>query len=55
MPGSVQHHFDHAIDMPVGRRQRADLNTESPRDGRTYGIGIEFLAFDLACFEHVLG
>jgi hypothetical protein len=53
--GGVEHHLDHALDVPVDRRQCANVHTESTGDRRSHRCGVEPLAFDFAGFKDVLG
>jgi hypothetical protein len=31
--GGVEHHFDAAVDMPIGRLERPDIEPEATRKG----------------------
>jgi hypothetical protein len=52
--GGVEHHFDDALDVPIGRGQGADIHAESPRNRRTHMLSVEALALDLTRLEHLL-
>ena len=51
----VEHHFDHAFDMTIRRREPADVHAEATGERRARLIGIELLAFNLTRLEDVLG
>jgi len=51
----IQHHLDHALDVPIDRRKRADVHAQPARDGRAHGFDVELLALDLTGLDHVLG
>ena len=53
--GGVEHHLDHAVDVPIRRRQRADVQAQPAGDGRTHRFGVELLALDLAGLDDILG
>ena len=51
----IEHHLDHALDVPIDRRKRADVHAQPTRDRRAHGLDIELLALDLAGLDHVFG
>jgi len=51
----VEHHLDHALDMPIHRRQGADVHTQTARDARTHGLDVEPFALNFAGLDHVRG
>jgi len=51
----IQHHLDHALNVPIDRGQGADVHAQPARDGRAHGFDVELLALDLAGLDHVLG
>ena len=53
--GGVEHHLDDAVDMPVGRRQCPDIESETACERGAYLIDVEDFALDLARFQDVLG
>lgn len=44
--GGIQHHVDHAVHMPVGGCQRADVHAQAPGDRRPDGGLVQRFAFD---------
>ncbi len=52
--GGVQPQVHHAVHMPVGRSQRANVYAQSARDDGAHGLQIESLAVNLAGFDDVL-
>src|SRR5437016_11221190 len=42
----VQHHFDHAFDVAISRRQSADVHTKTSGDRGPYLISVQNLAFN---------
>jgi hypothetical protein len=53
--GGVEHHLDDAVDMPVGGRQRPDIQPQAACEGRAYLVDVEDLSLDLARFQDILG
>jgi hypothetical protein len=53
--GGIEHHLDHAFDVPIGRRERANVDPETPSDRRADLLLIQHFALDLAGFQYVLG
>ena len=53
--GGVEHHVDDALDVTVHRRDRTDVHTEAPCDGRAHRCHVQHFALDLAGLDHVLG
>ena len=51
----IQHHLDHALDVPIDRCKRADVHAQPAGDGRAHGFDVELLALDLAGLDHILG
>jgi hypothetical protein len=50
----VEHHFDHALDIPVGRRQRPDVDAEAAGDRGAHLVLVQELAFDFRGLEDIL-
>ena len=53
--GGIEHHLDHAFDVPIHRGQGADVHAQTTGDGGAHGFDIELLTLDLAGLDHVLG
>ena len=53
--GCIQHHLDHALDMVIDRRKRANIHAQTTRNARTDGGDVEVLAFDLAGLHNIFG
>ena len=53
--GGVEHHLDDAFDMPVGRCQCPDIESQAAGEGGSHLVDVEDLPFDLARFQDVLG
>jgi len=51
----IEHHLDDALDVTIGRRERADIHPQPARERGAHLIAIEHLAFNLARLEHLLG
>jgi hypothetical protein len=51
----IEHHLDHAFDVPIHRGQGADVHAQPAGDGRAHGFDVELLTLDLAGLDHVLG
>jgi hypothetical protein len=47
---SVEHHVDDALDMPVDRGNRADVQAEAPGNRRAHGLHVQDFPFDFAGF-----
>jgi hypothetical protein len=52
--GRVEHHFDHAFNMPVGWHESPDVDSEPTRNRRADLLAVEHLAFDFAGLQNVL-
>jgi hypothetical protein len=53
--GRIQHHFNHALDLTVGRREAADVDSKPARNGGAHLISIQLLPLDLTRFKDILG
>ena len=53
--GGIEHHLDDALDVPVGRRQRADIHPQPARDRGSNLILFQDLALDLTGLDDLLG
>src|SRR6185312_16276069 len=53
--GRVEHHFDDALDVAVGRSESADIDPKPTRERRAHLILVEDLALDLARFHDLFG
>ena len=51
--GGIEHHLDHALDIPVGGLRSPGIKPEASGDGRAHLFGIELLALDLAGLQDV--
>ena len=51
----VEHHLDHAFDVPIDRSYCADVHAQTPGDGRAHGFDVQHFAFDFAGLDYVLG
>src|SRR5581483_9659639 len=53
--GGVEHHFDDALDVPVGGGQSADVHPQAARDRGTHLLAVEDFALDFAGLQDFLG
>src|SRR3546814_3785328 len=51
----VQHHFHDALDVAICFDQTADVHAETAGDGGAHLLPVQYLAFNLAGFDNVLG
>ena len=49
----IEHHLDHPLDVPVGRRQRADVDAEAAGDRGAHLVLVEDFAFDFRGLEDI--
>src|SRR5207244_36378 len=52
---SVKHHFDHALDMSVGRLQCTDIYAEATSNRGPDLFDIQLLALDFTALDHIGG
>ena len=55
MQGGIEHHLDHAFNVPIHRRDRPDVHAQAARDGGAYRFHVQQFTFDFAGLDHVLG
>lgn len=54
MPCRIEHHFDDALHIAVGRLERPNIDAKAAGDQGAHLRHIEVLAFNLAALEHIL-
>jgi hypothetical protein len=55
MPGRIEHHFHNTVHMTVHWRRRADIQSQSARNGGAHLFAVQLLALNLAGLDHIPG